>query len=79
MNLGAGFEISMRDLAALIQRLTGYEGRMRWDPSRPNGQPRRCLDVSRAEERLGFRAAMPFEEGLRKTIAWYRAQRESQT
>jgi GDP-L-fucose synthase len=79
VNLGAGFEISMRDLAALIQRLTGYEGRMRWDTSRPNGQPRRCLDVSRAEERLGFRASMPFEEGLRKTIAWYRQYGESQT
>ena len=76
VNLGAGFEISMRDLAALIQRLTDYRGAIRWDTSRPNGQPRRCLDVSRAEQRFGFRAQTGFEEGLRQTIAWYREHRE---
>lgn len=72
INLGAGFEIATRDLAALIQKLTGYQGRIVWDTSRPNGQPRRCLDVSRAEKLLGFRASTGFEEGLRKTIDWYR-------
>jgi GDP-L-fucose synthase len=76
VNLGAGFEISMRDLAALIQRLTGYGGAIRWDSSRPNGQPRRCLDVTRAEQCFGFRAQTGFEDGLRQTIAWYREHRE---
>jgi GDP-L-fucose synthase len=76
VNLGAGFEISMRDLASLIQRLTEYRGRIRWDESRPNGQPRRSLDVTRAEQRFGFRAQTGFEDGLRQTIAWYREHRE---
>ena len=76
VNLGAGFEISMRDLAALIQRLTGYSGQIRWDASRPNGQPRRCLDVSRARQQFGFEAQTGFEDGLRQTIAWYRENRE---
>jgi len=56
--------------------MTGFKGRLTWDTSRPNGQPRRALDVSRAEALLGFRAAMPFEEGLRRTIAWYEQNRE---
>jgi GDP-L-fucose synthase len=72
INLGAGFEISMRDLAALIQRLTGYRGRIVWDASRPNGQPRRSLDTSRAERLLGFVASTSFEDGLCATIDWYR-------
>jgi GDP-L-fucose synthase len=72
VNLGAGFEISMRDLAARIAELCGYAGELRWNPERPNGQPRRSLDVSRARERFGFSAEVPFEEGLRRTIAWYR-------
>jgi len=76
VNLGAGFEISMRDLAALIQRLTDYGGRVRWDTSRPNGQPRRSLDVSRAQQHFGFSAQTGFEDGLRQTIAWYRQNRE---
>jgi GDP-L-fucose synthase len=77
VNLGAGFEISMRDLAARIQAATGYEGAVRWDPTRPNGQPRRMLDVSRARERFGFVATTSLEDGLARTIAWYREHREA--
>ena len=73
VNLGAGFEISIADLATLIAKCTCYKGRLVWDASRPDGQPRRCLDVSRAEKEFGFRATTPFEEGLRETIAWYEA------
>ncbi len=73
VNLGAGFEISIADLATLIAKVTRYTGRLVWDASRPDGQPRRCLDVSRAEKEFGFRATTPFEEGLRETIAWYEA------
>ena len=75
VNIGAGFEIRISDLVTLIARLTGFEGRLVYDTSRPDGQPRRCLDTSRAAERFGFRAQTPFEEGLRKTIAWYDAVR----
>jgi GDP-L-fucose synthase len=71
VNLGSGNEISIKDLAALIARLTGFEGELVWDTSKPNGQPRRALDVSRAAQRFGFHAQMPFEEGLRRTIDWY--------
>jgi GDP-L-fucose synthase len=71
VNLGSGNEISIKDLAALIARLTGFEGELVWDNSKPNGQPRRALDVSRAAQFFGFRAQMPFEEGLRRTIDWY--------
>lgn len=71
VNLGAGFELSIADLAGLIARLTGYSGRVAWDATRPDGQPRRCLDVSRAEKEFGFRASTPFEDGLRETIAWF--------
>ena len=74
-NLGSGNEISIRELAELIARLTGFTGRLVWDTSKPNGQPRRALDVTRAEQFFGFRARMPFEEGLRRTIEWYRQQR----
>lgn len=74
-NLGAGFEITMKDLAALIQKLTGYEGRIMWDASKPNGQPRRTLDTTRAQEYFGFTAHVSFEDGLARTIAWYRAHR----
>jgi GDP-L-fucose synthase len=70
-NLGSGQEISIRDLAQLIARLTGYQGEIVWDTSKPNGQPRRALDTSRAEAYFGFRAQMPLEEGLRRTIDWY--------
>jgi GDP-L-fucose synthase len=72
VNLGAGFEISIRELAETIRRLMGYEGAFAWDPTQPNGQPRRQLDVTRAREWFGFTARMPFEEGLRQTIAWWR-------
>jgi GDP-L-fucose synthase len=75
VNLGSGQEISIRDLATLIGRLMGYQGRFVFDTSRPNGQPRRALDVSRARERFGFVARMPLEEGLRRTIDWWRAER----
>lgn len=71
VNLGAGFEIKIKELASIIQRLTGFEGKMVWDRSRPDGQPRRMLDVSRAEKLFGFRARTPFDEGLRKTVEWY--------
>jgi GDP-L-fucose synthase len=72
VNLGSGNEISIRDLAEMIARLTGFEGKLIWDTTKPNGQPRRALDTSRAEKYFGFKAQMPFEEGLRRTIAWYR-------
>ncbi len=75
VNLGAGFEISIKDLAELIARLTGFEGRLVWNASQPDGQPRRCLDTSRAERLFGFKAATSFEQGLRRTIDWYRARR----
>jgi GDP-L-fucose synthase len=72
VNLGSGNEISIRDLAEMIARLTGFQGKLIWDTTKPNGQPRRALDISRAEKYFGFKAQMPFEEGLRRTIAWYR-------
>jgi GDP-L-fucose synthase len=72
VNLGAGFEISIKELARLISVKLGYEGEVVWDTSRPNGQPRRMLDVTRAAEQFGFRAQVGFEEGLARTIAWYR-------
>jgi len=73
VNLGAGFEITIRDLAQLIVELTGFKGELVWDPTKPDGQPRRCLDTSRAEQELGFRAQVDFREGLKRTIAWYTA------
>jgi GDP-L-fucose synthase len=76
VNLGAGFEISMRDLGAKIAEAAHYRGQVRWDASRPNGQPRRMLDVSRARERFGFVARTSLEEGLQRTIAYYREHRE---
>lgn len=75
VNIGAGREISIRDLVELICRLMDFKGRIKWDPTKPDGQPRRCLDTSLAEKEFGFRAAMPFEEGLKKTIEWYLQQR----
>lgn len=75
VNLGSGFEISIKDLAETIARKTGYEGKLVWDTTKPNGQPRRGLDVSRAEKYFGFRAQVKFEEGLQRTIDWYREQR----
>ena len=72
LNLGAGFEISIKDLVELIAKLTGFKGKITWDTSKPDGQPRRCLDTSKAEKEFGFRAKTDFQEGLRKTIDWYR-------
>jgi len=73
VNIGSGFEISIKDLANLIAQLTGFEGQIIWDTSRPNGQPRRALDVSRAKDSFGFQATTNFEEGLRRTIEWYQS------
>ncbi len=77
VNLGAGFEISIRDLVGLVVKETRYPGRIDWDATKPDGQPRRCLDTSRAEREFGFRARTPFEEGLRKTVAWFEAARRT--
>jgi GDP-L-fucose synthase len=77
VNIGSGQEISIKQLAELIAHLTGYEGRLVWDTTKPNGQPRRVLDTSRAAEYFGWHARVPFEEGLRQTIAWYRENRKS--
>ncbi len=74
VNLGSGVEIRIRDLVCMIAKLTRFEGEISWDTRRPNGQPRRSLDVTRAERLFGFRARVPFEEGLRRTVAWYEAQ-----
>lgn len=76
VNLGVGFEISMKNLALKIKIAVGYEGDIVWDTSRPNGQPRRMLDVSRATEKFGFTARTSFDEGLAKTIAWYCENRQ---
>jgi GDP-L-fucose synthase len=76
VNIGAGFEISIRDLAQLIAELTGFRGRLTFDATKPDGQPRRMLDVTRAEQGFGFRATTDFRAGLRDTIEWYRAQRQ---
>jgi len=73
VNLGSGMEISIRDLATTIAAKTDFAGRIVWDTSQPNGQPRRCLDVNRAERAFGFRAKTSFEDGLRKTIDYYRS------
>ena len=75
VNLGAGFEISIKELVDLIVKLTGFKGRIVWDPSNPDGQPRRMLDTSRAEREFGFKAKTNFEEGLKKTIDWYLSNR----
>ena len=74
INLGAGKEISIKALVELIVKLTNYRGEIRWDASKPDGQPRCCLDTTRAEREFGFRAGTPFEDGLRRTIAWYEQQ-----
>jgi GDP-L-fucose synthase len=73
VNLGAGREISIRDLAELIADITDYSGRITWDTEKPNGQPRRSVDATRARELFGFEARMPLREGIERTVAWYRA------
>ncbi len=76
VNLGSGYEISIKDLTEMIIRLTGFEGKLDWDTEKPNGQPRRGLDVSRAKEYFGWQAQVPFEEGMRRTIEWFRENRQ---
>ncbi len=71
VNIGAAFEISIRELAELIAKLTGFKGKITWDTSKPDGQPRRCLNTTKADKEFGFKAKTPFEEGLKKTIEWY--------
>ena len=71
VNIGSAFEISIKDLVEMIARLTGFKGRIEWDTTKPNGQPRRKLDTSRAEREFGWKATKPFEEGLKETIDWY--------
>jgi GDP-L-fucose synthase len=79
VNVGSGKEIAVGDLAELIARKTGFSGEIRYDAGKPDGQPRRCLDVARAKELFGFAAATSLDEGLERTIAWYRGQREQQS
>ena len=74
INLGTGIEIRIKDLAELVARLSGFEGEIRWDTSKPDGQPRRCLDTSRAADLLGWKAEVDFEQGLQRTIDWYRSR-----
>ncbi len=77
VNIGSGFEITIRELVQKIAKLTGFDGQIRWDGSKPDGQPRRCLDVSRARQCFGFEAKTPFDQGLKETIQWYKANRSS--
>lgn len=76
INLGTGSEIKIKDLVELIAKVCGFEGRIEWDASKPDGQPRRCLDTSRAKELMGWSAEVELEEGLRRTVEWYLAQDE---
>ena len=76
VNLGSGKEISIKDLVTIIAKHTGFQESITWDVTKPNGQPRRCLDVSKAEEEFGFKARMNFDEGLKKTIEWYLVNRK---
>jgi GDP-L-fucose synthase len=78
VNLGSAYEISIRELVEAVARATGFRGRIVWDTTKPNGQPRRKVDTSRAEQWFGFRATTPFEVGLRRTVAWYLAQRAAE-
>jgi len=75
VNLGSGFEISIKDLVEMTVNMTGFTGKLVWQTDKPNGQPRRGLDVSRAKDYFGWRAQVPFEEGMRRTIEWYKANR----
>jgi len=76
INIGAGFEISIKNLVKLIAGLTGFKGKIIWDKTKPDGQPRRCLDTTIAEKEFSFKAKTPFEDGLRKTIAWFKDYKE---
>ena len=75
VNLGSGVEISIRDVAEKIANQVGFDGKIVWDTTQPNGHPRRCLDVSRAKREFGFHATVPFDDGLRRTVDWYLANR----
>lgn len=75
VNIGAGFEISIKDLVDMIVELTGFDGKILWDATKPDGQPRRCLDISRAKKEFGFVAKTDFRKGLEKTIEWYSQRR----
>ena len=75
VNVGTGTEISMKELVELVVELTGFQGRIVWDNSKPNGQPRRCLDTSRASEAFGFVAKTDLRAGLRRTVEWFRGSR----
>ncbi|MGB3082125.1 MAG: GDP-L-fucose synthase [Candidatus Omnitrophota bacterium] len=79
VNLGVGFEVSIKNLTKLIAKLSGFRGKIVWDTSKPDGQPRRRLDTSKAEKEFGFKAKTDFKEGLKKTIEWYRGQRPQGT
>jgi GDP-L-fucose synthase len=76
VNLGSGMEISIKELVELIVKLTGFEGKIVWDKSKPDGQPRRALDVERAKDYFGFQAKTPFREGLQKTIEYFRENQD---
>jgi len=76
VNLGSGYEISIMDLAEMVCRMTGFQGKLVWDTTKPNGQPRRGLDVSRAKATFGWSAQVPFEEGMRRTIEWFKQNRD---
>jgi GDP-L-fucose synthase len=76
INLGAGFEITIKNLAEKIKQLAGFKGKLIWDTSKPDGQPRRCLDTTRAKQLFGFEAQMSFEEGLKRTIDWWRQHKK---
>ena len=79
VNLGSGYEISIKDLSEMIVKLTGFEGKLAWQTDKPNGQPRRGLDVSRAKELFGWSAQVSFEEGMKRTIAWFKENRSKVT
>jgi len=78
VNLGAGFEITIKDLAEKIKDITGFKGKVVWDTNKPDGQPRRCLDTSRAKRLFGFEAQMPFDQGLRETIEWWKTHQNKE-
>ena len=74
VNIGTGFEITIKELVEKIVELTGFRGTVHWDNSKPDGQPRRRLDVSKAKQYFGFESKIPFDEGLKETIDWYKQQ-----
>jgi GDP-L-fucose synthase len=77
VNLGTGEEVTIRDLATIIAAEAGFTGQIAWDTTKPNGQPRRCLDVSLAKQLFGFQAQHPLREGLKKTMQWFSANRQN--